>query len=73
MQIEHTVGCDSALKTLLRLRFAASILRMKGRIESKFDSGKNWKRVLLSSMFIGKIEVVCILDVAGMLKKLEAL
>ena len=73
MQIGHTVGCDSALKTLLRLRFAASILRMKGRIESKIDSGKNWKSVLLSSLFRGNIEVDGILDVAGLLKKLEAL
>ena len=66
----HTVGCDdSAVKTLLRLRFAASILRTKGRIESKIEPGKNWKSVLLSSMFRGKIE----LGSAGMLKKLEAL
>ena len=67
LQIVHTVGCDSAIKSLLRLRFAASILRNKGRMESKIDSGKIWLSILLSSMFGGKFELGGILNVDRML------
>ena len=47
----HVEGCESETTSLNLLLFAAIILRVKGRIESKTGSINNSKRVILSSVF----------------------
>jgi hypothetical protein len=47
----HIEGCVSESTSVYLLRFAESILRVNGLIESKTESVSSGKRVVLSSMF----------------------